>query len=366
MQQEKVFVARERETDELKSHLDYALDGKGRVCFVAGLAGSGKTALVQHFAQSALAAEPDLVVAAGSCNAQTGIGDPYLPFREALAMLTDETAAEKAAGKVSLENASRLLALMASSVQILFDVAPYLFGLLIPGGKLVGALGKTLAKQTGLWERLDSLSGKTEVDASIVEPIADQSHVFEQYTAFLRELSQKVPLILFLDDLQWADKASLNLLFHLGRHLEDSRILIIGAYRPEDTVLGRGGERHPLEAVVHELTRYFGDVTVDLDAIPEGDNQRFVAELLDVEPNCLGAEFRRALYSLTGGHALFTVELVQAMRDRGDLVRDAEGCWVESPTLDWTALPARVEGVVEERIARLDVQLQELLLVCSV
>jgi tetratricopeptide (TPR) repeat protein len=60
------------------------------------------------------------------------------------------------------------------------------------------------------------------------------------------------------------------------------------------------------------------------------------------------------------------VELVKAMRDRGDLVRDAEGCWVEGPTLDWTALPERVEGVVEERIARLDVELQELLLVCSV
>jgi predicted ATPase len=68
---------------------------------------------------------------------------------------------------------------------------------------------------------------------------------------------------LVLDDLQWADAGSINLLFHLGRQVAGRRILIIGAYRPEEVALGRGGGRHPLEAVVNELRRDFGDIVVD-------------------------------------------------------------------------------------------------------
>lgn len=82
---ERVFVGREGELQELGQHLEAALGGKGAICFVTGEAGSGKTALVRHFVGQALAADPDLVVALGSCNAQVGAGDPYLPFREVLA-----------------------------------------------------------------------------------------------------------------------------------------------------------------------------------------------------------------------------------------------------------------------------------------
>ena len=66
-------------------------------------------------------------------------------------------------------------------------------------------------------------------------------------------MARRAPLILFVDDLQWADLGSISLLFHLGRHLAGSRILIVGAFRPEEIALGRDGERHPLEQVVNEL-----------------------------------------------------------------------------------------------------------------
>ncbi len=54
------------------------------------------------------------------------------------------------------------------------------------------------------------------------------------------------------------------------------------------------------------------------------------------------------------------------MQERGDLLKDEDGCWIEGPTLDWEALPARVEAVIEERIDRLDPELQEILTVASV
>ncbi|NIO68513.1 MAG: AAA family ATPase, partial [Anaerolineae bacterium] len=145
---------------------------------------------------------------------------------------------------------------LVRSVQVLVEAAPELIGVFVPGGNLLGALGKAVFTKVGWMDKLELLAKKPAA------PAAEQSRIFEQYTAFLQRLSTEVPLILFLDDLQWADNASLNLLFHLGRRIENSRILILGAYRPDDVALGRNGERHPLEPVVHELTRYYGDVTV--------------------------------------------------------------------------------------------------------
>lgn len=364
--QKQVFVGREQELSELEIYLDRALSRTGQVCFISGQAGTGKTALVRQFMERALAKDAELVVISGACDAHEGIGDPYLPFREALTMLTDAGAAQQAASKVSPENTNRLRAVLFRSVQVLVEVAPELVGVLVPGATLVGALGKAVAKRTGWMDHLDELVKQKAITAGTVDTAAEQTRIFEQYTSFLQQLVDKVPLILFLDDLQWADSASLSLLFHLGRHIENDRILILGAFRPDDVSLGRNGQRHPLEAVVHELARYHGDVNLDLDAIPEETSRQFVNSLVDAEPNCLGEDFRQLLFEVTGGHALFTVELLRTMAERGDLVRDANDCWVEGGSLDWSRLPARIEGVIEERIQRLSQGPRELLQVASI
>jgi tetratricopeptide (TPR) repeat protein len=181
----------------------------------------------------------------------------------------------------------------------------------------------------------------------------------------LRALAEIHPLLLILDDLQWADAASIGLLFHLGRRMEGSRILIAGAYRPEEVALGRDGARHPLDKVISELRRTYGDVQVDLTEVKEPEERHFVDALLETEPNRLAEDFKRALFEQTGGHALFTVELLRAMQERGDLVQE-EGTWIEGTALDWETLPARVEAVIEERIDRLEDELRDILSVASV
>jgi hypothetical protein len=60
------------------------------------------------------------------------------------------------------------------------------------------------------------------------------------------------------------------------------------------------------------------------------------------------------------------VELLRAMQERGDLIRDSGGNWVEGETLDWDRLPERVEAVIEERFARLEEEIRNLLSVASV
>jgi predicted ATPase/predicted negative regulator of RcsB-dependent stress response len=187
--------------------------------------------------------------------------------------------------------------------------------------------------------------------------------LFEQYTRVLQALAKQAPLLLVLDDLQWADLGSISLLFHLSRRLAGSRILILGAYRPEEVALGRDGARHPLKPVLNELQRDYGEITVNLD---QAESRDFVEAFLDSEPNRLGAEFREMLYRQTGGHPLFTIELLRGLQQRGDLLRDAEGWWDEGPDLNWETLPARVEAVIAERIGRLDRPSRAALRVASV
>jgi len=357
-----VFVAREREVARLKGFLDGALAGDGQVVFVTGGPGRGKTALLDEFARRAMETHDNLLAASGNCNAYSGVGDPYLPFRDVMGLLTGDIEARWAAGAISRDHALRLWGALPQAVQALLDHGPHLVPALVPGPALL-ARSRAVAPAGAPW--LDRLTERVERGAAHSEA-KEQSHLFQQVTNLLRALAEVHPLLLILDDLQWADTASVGLLFHLGRRLAGSRILVAGAYRPEEVALGRAGERHPLETVLAEFKRAFGDVWLDLAEVPALEGRHFLDALLETEPNLLGEEFRKALFELTGGHPLFTVELLRAMQERGDLVQDERGCWVEGPTLRWDTLPARVEGVIEARVGRLEAELRELLSVASV
>jgi predicted ATPase len=90
----------------------------------------------------------------------------------------------------------------------------------------------------------------------------------EQCSQGLRALAEAQPLLLLLDDMQWADTASIALLFYLGRGgVSGSRILIVSAYRPDEIVLDHKTERHPLAKTLAEFKRYFGDIWVDLTQV---------------------------------------------------------------------------------------------------
>ncbi|MBN1658149.1 MAG: AAA family ATPase, partial [Anaerolineae bacterium] len=374
-----LFVAREHELARLDHFLDEALDGHGQVVFVTGDAGSGKTALLHAFARRAQEAHPDLVFAGGQGNAHTGAGDPYLPFREILDLLAGDVEAPLAAGAMSREQARRLWRLLPVSVEAMVQNGPDLLGLLVPGAPLLARAGtiQPWPREKAWLAQLEALAAHRAATRDL--PSLQQIALFEQYTDVLRALANHAPLLLTVDDLQWADSGSIHLLFHLGRCLAGSRILLIGSYRPAEVALGRpttpaatsvtgGGDvgvqgRHPLEPIVHELMRTFGDVEVDLERV---EGRPFIEALLDSEPNRLDAAFRTALHARTQGHPLFTIELLRGMQERGDLIRDGEGRWIEGPVLDWNILPARVEAVAAERIGRLPRHLRELLTVASV
>ena len=368
MNETTVFVGRERQLLQLDAFLTEALAGHGQVCFITGDAGAGKTTLAAEFVRRAEARSKDLVVAVGMGDPQTGSSDPYLIFREVLTMLTGDVEARLAQGAISQESAKRLHQTVRTSIDCLLQYGPDLVGLLIPGANLVVQVAKVgidVSKKAGLMEKLAPASGAPKSGAPVAKGI-DQGQIYEQYAKVLKALSEHFPLTLVLDDLQWADDSSIDLLFHLVRRIESSRILIVGLYRPAEIALGRGGEHHPLEKVLTELKRYQGDVFIDLDQAARQEGVAFSNAFLDSEPNRLGPGFRQILYERTGGNPLFVVELLRDMQEQGDIIHDAQGRWTEGGTLDWSKLPARAEGVIEARISRLTGDLLEALKLASV
>ena len=360
-----IFVARDRELVQLDNYLAEALTGRGSVVFIRGDAGSGKTALMGEFVRRALAVYPDLAAASGSCNATAGRGDPYLPFRDILQMLAGDIEAKRAAGAISTEHARRLWALLPYTVQALMECGPDLIDLLVPGEELLLRAGSVAhgAGSVATWRtRLASLV-QTKAESTAHPVNRQQSHVCEQVCRVLESIAHRRPLLLVLDDLQWADDASSNLLLHLGRRLSGSRVLIVGAYRSPDVELGRGGERHSMATVIHELQRISGKSPIDLE---QAADRAFLDAVLDSEPNRLDEDFRSTFYQHTAGHALFTIELLQDLQARGDLMRDAEGRWIEGRSLNWEHIPPRVEAVIAERIDRLPEDAQLLLRAASV
>jgi predicted ATPase/DNA-binding XRE family transcriptional regulator len=355
-----VFVARERELAELETVLATARSGKGQILFIIGGPGRGKTMLVQEFARRAQAADRELLVVSGYCNAHTGQGDPYLPFREALTMLMGDVEAKWAGGLISSAHARRLWELMPLTVPALVKQAPDLIGSFVLAEPLLER-ATTFAPPDVPWFK--HLMTRTAHDPSAG---LEQKQILAQYTALLKTVAAQRPLLLILEDLHWVDASSNALLFHLSREVGNNRILIVGSYRPDEVALSQGEVRHPLAGILGELKRRHGDIWLDLGDLAPAEGQRFVEAYLDTQPNRLGRAFREALFQQTEGHALFTVELLREMQERGDLRQGEAGYWVEGEAIDWQTLPAKVEGVIEQRINRLEEELQAILTVASI
>ncbi len=352
-----IVVARDTELARLDRSLAAALAGHGQIVFVTGEPGSGKTVLMQEFARRAMTAHYDLITIQGRCGAHAGAGDPYLPVLEALRMLAGDIEAQRAGGAITREHARRLWTALPDVAQALIEHGSDLIDRFVPGVALIGhaevaAPDRAAHLQTAL-NRLAAAPPRT----------LQQLDLFTQYARVLKTVAWRNPMMLIIDDLQWADAGSISLLFHLARQLAGGRLLLIGAYRSGDVAQDRLGDRHPLSPVINELQREFGDIQIDLNRA-EGSN--FVNQLLDSEPNQLGAAFHETLYRHTGGQPLFTVELLRGLQERGDLIRDEAGRWREGSNLNWGMLPARVEAVIAERIARLPGEWQRLLTIASV
>jgi len=357
------FFARESELELLGRCLEDTITGGNKLLFITGEPGSGKTTLVKEFLHQSIPRHPRLVAAYTNCNAFTGTIDPYLPFIEILSMLTGDVDRAGTISSEDLDAATRLWSNAPEAVQALIESGPDLVNRFVAGEELLARARVLPHIQT---ERLEKILEKNSSRLSQTLPGCggmQQSVLFEQVLAVIKRIAHQHLLILALDDLQWVDADTVNLLFFLCRRLIGSRVMILAIYREEGLTDNVSGKTSPFLSLLRELQTSQSGQRIDLS---QSDGRQFIQCLVDSEPNLLGERFRETLERVTGGLPLFSIELLRAMQARGDLKRNNDGQWIEAGQLNWDQLPPRVESVIAEQVDQFPVAWQNMLAVASV
>jgi len=181
-------------------------------------------------------------------------------------------------------------------------------------------------------------------------------HVFQKFIRVFGE--NQHPLILFLDNLQWADTASLNLLEFLLGGVENPYVLFIGTYRNDEV-----GPSHPLSAMLEALKRL-------KTAVREISLENFTPAILNILiSDALKTKTAEAqslsdlVYKKTGGNALFAVQFLQSLPEEGLLIFDYNvKRWVwEIAHIRNRAITVNVISLLTRKIVRLPQSTQELL-----
>ena len=254
----RVFVGRAEELSELHAALRHAAAGRPRMQLVAGEAGVGKSRLIGRFAEQAQRA-PTLV-AVGGAAPLTGGALPYAPLLQALQSLADghETAASGG-----------------------------------PGAELAGML----AELTG-----DRPPGERS-------PEMGRARLFERLRRLFGGLARAVPLLLVLEDLHWADSATLDVLAFVLRTLRGARLLIVGSYRADDP-----GEL--LAGWLAEMRRSPGVSWLEL---PRFTRAELTAQLAGLRGGPVNSRVVAEVFDRSQGNAFFAEQLVEAGTGPGGL-----------------------------------------------
>lgn len=190
-----------------------------------------------------------------------------------------------------------------------------------------------------------------------LDPGQAQLRFFEGIAQFFRNLVKESPLLLLLDDLQWADAASLAVLDYLSRQVASSRLVIVVTHRDPEA-----GEEEPLTQLLSTLRRDRVVFEITLKRFDPENATRLVAAVLG-DPRAV-PEVAGVVRKKTGGNPLFVEELLRDLIEEHRLVRRREG-WSIGPGAE-VELPSRIRDVILQRVNRLDEAAHVLLAQASV
>jgi DNA-binding SARP family transcriptional activator len=298
------FVGRQHELGVLQGALDDALAGRGRIVLIGGEPGIGKSRLAEVLAAGAV--ERGAEVVWGRCW-EGGGAPPYWPWVQALRSLAGEP---------------------------------------LPAGSTSG---------TSEIEHLVSRLARQASDTTIATspPGHARFQLFDTTALVLKNLSRNTQLVLVLDDLNWADADSLQLLEFVSRELADAAILLVGTYR--DVELSR---RHPLSQTIGELARERIFERLLLRGLSPVDVADFIEASCSFMPD---HALVRAVHAQTEGNPFFVREVVQLLMEEGVLAPDA----ASTPERWSTRIPEGVREAIGRRLGRLSDPCNESLRIAS-
>jgi PAS domain S-box-containing protein len=182
---------------------------------------------------------------------------------------------------------------------------------------LRGALGPNGQIIVNLVPELEFVIGK-QPPVPDLPPQDVQSRFQMVFRRFLGVFAHKEhPLALFLDDLQWLDRATLHLLEHLVTHPEVRHLLLVGAYRDNEV-----GPAHPLVRMLATIADATGEIQeLRLGPLTSDDVGRLVADTLHAVPD-LVRPLAELMFVQTGGNPFFTIQFLNSLVDEGLIAFD--------------------------------------------
>ena len=228
----RLTVGRQKELAQLSQAFESAAAGQGQFLCVTGEPGIGKTTLIEAFLGELGANGRPYALARGRCSERLAGTEAYLPFLEAFESLLSGESGRAVA-------------------EVMKATAPNWYDQVAPLGAKDSSLIRTLAETQA----------------------ASQERLKRELSAFLREMSDVRPLILFIDDLHWADASTVDLLAYLGGKCAGMRMLIMLTYRPTDLLLSK----HPWGPVKLDLQARGNCHEVALDFLARADLDRYLA-----------------------------------------------------------------------------------------
>ena len=310
------FTGRDDELESLKKFFVKALQRKTTTVVISGEAGVGKTRLAREFLKvaSLLGAE----ILKGKCYDFTK-DIPYQPIKEALATFSEIDPLE---------------------IYSIIEEMPVLIRSEVL--KILPFLDITRLK-------LSSEQIKTGREPD------DKWRLFGGIKELFEGLERKRPLVLFFDDIHWADEASLELISFLARSIENKRILFLLAFREGER------EKNPLRSFLNSFTKENNYHEIHLRRLKEEDVSRMLKSILGFNAP---AELVNYLYTETEGNPFFIVEYVRRMADEGTISEIKKGSF-QVETIKKT-IPPGIKDIILARIAPLRDITKRILRIASV
>jgi serine/threonine protein kinase/tetratricopeptide (TPR) repeat protein len=298
------FVGRGPELSRLEGFLQQSIDGSGRVVFISGEPGIGKTSLSDEFLRRARTHFPGLSVSRGRCVEQYGTGEAYLPFLDAIGGLLDGPARD------------RLAAVMRTSAPTWCSQLPAAFA------------------STGSMEKLQQETiGATK--ERMMREMGDALGIFATTS----------PVVLLLEDLHWADPSSVDLLRHLSQRISHQHLLIAGTLRPEDIERSN----HPLKSYKAEMLAHKLCEEIALDSLSPAHIQDYLNGTF--APHNFPPEFAAHIHDKTEGHPLFATNLLQYLQERGDIAKTNEHWSLSRPLFEMELeAPESVRSMIGKKV----------------
>ncbi len=191
-----------------------------------------------------------------------------------------------------------------------------------------------------------------------VDDVGSQASLFRQVLSFLRATTSVKPVMLLLEDVHWADPASLDLLRFLAQNIATLPLLVMVTYRSDEF-----WRHHPFASLVPLLVRETGARSLDLGPLDRDSLHTLIALRYGV-PDVEAVRLAAYLESRTEGNALFVIEVLRSLEEMG--VVGEEGDHWHVGDLAQITIPPLLRQVIDGRVGRLDAECQRLLRLAAI